>query len=417
MIRLHTLTTQISVLISFYQDLDFLEVVIERVAWADEILILDGPFEFAIPTFSLFQDEGLHGPARATQDCIARLRARYGEKISYCFSVYANEHSKRVRGYDLCKHNLVLLVDADELIDVDLPQLQRFVDSDAGAGYWRCINIALNGFATAKKKHIDANPTGGYPWGGKFFAFKKTHIDAVRHLDYLWLVGVNQGQKDARLIYRTPVGIGYHLTGLRGSKGQVTKFAFYTALSAHSTGRPLNIAKSCQHYLSEGVISKEQVGEIFARSLKPCLGLPAGSALLPPELPVESLNPVFRNIVQEFSRPFVTHFTSRVLPGVPCLMLVERNVTDLCFEVDCPCNYRVTSEILRLGRPVGTELAKWEGDFDTARPRNVEIDLSPVENQEDIGHIVDFTIWLKRDPKQGTVSPRGLPTFFMRATK
>jgi hypothetical protein len=218
-------------------------------------------------------------------------------------------------------------------------------------------------------------------------------------------------------MFRTPLGLGYHLTGLRGPKGQVTKFAFYTALAAQSTGSPTKIEQLYKRYLSEKVVTKEVAGEIFARSLKPCLGLPRGSALLRAELPAESLNPAFREIVQEFSRPFISHFTSRMIPGVPCLMLIDRGMTELCIEVDVPCSYRVTSEILRLGRPVGTEVVEWKGNFDTARANSVRIDMSPVEGEDDIGYLVDFTIWLKGDPKQGADSPPGLPTFTMRATK
>jgi hypothetical protein len=95
-------------------------------------------------------------------------------------------------------------------------------------------------------------------------------------------------------------------------------------------------------------------------------------------------------------------------------MLVDRKVTKLYFEVDFPCHYRVTSEVIRLGRPVGTELAEREGHFDPGRATNAEIDLPPVEGGDDIGYLVDFTIWLKMDPKQDAVFPPRLPTFTMR---
>jgi hypothetical protein len=36
----------VSVVIQFFEDFDFIERVVERLAWVDEIVVNDGPFQF-----------------------------------------------------------------------------------------------------------------------------------------------------------------------------------------------------------------------------------------------------------------------------------------------------------------------------------------------------------------------------------
>ena len=55
-------------------------------------------------------------------------------------------------------------------------------------------------------------------------------MSASDHLNYLWLVGVEQKPVDPSWIDPRPLAHVYHLTACRSPLGQEAKMSFYTAL-------------------------------------------------------------------------------------------------------------------------------------------------------------------------------------------
>lgn len=206
---------KISAALSFFGDFDHLEDCLGRIApHVDQIVLLDGAFAYARP---LLEALGLDGEAEDPR--LHPLIERFA--IKYERGHFADEAEKRIRLYELCDGDLVLLVDADEvLVDWSPAALRAFVASQAVAAPCLLHNQCRGGLQI------------GAP-GLKYVLFKKRDVSARDHLNYTWLVGVEQRVPDPARLARRAVGRMLHYTLRRSLQGNIVKYAFYVSLWKH----------------------------------------------------------------------------------------------------------------------------------------------------------------------------------------
>jgi len=270
---------KISVAICIYNDFDFIEECVDRVYdLADEIVILDGPYDYCVPMLGYF---GLyyHGLPEALRK-IAAL-----PKVRYEFGTFENERSKRIALYNMCQFDVVMLLDSDELItDIDRDELENFYQSD------KKVACALF------NNHVRSNYLIHEP-GKKFIFFKRSDISAEEHLNHTWLVGVDQAQPDIGLRYNPPVMTVAHLTLMRSPYFNVVKYCFYTRLYYYRREMHDQLEKLFGHpfeALAKKGLGPDEIKDIFRRSLPALINFPADTPVF--EVAVASMDSRFDQV-------------------------------------------------------------------------------------------------------------------------
>ncbi|MGR8933322.1 MAG: WcbI family polysaccharide biosynthesis putative acetyltransferase [Gammaproteobacteria bacterium] len=243
---------KISVAMIVYNDFDFIADCIEKVYnFADEIIIVDGPYEYCTPIMKKF---GLYYDG--IPDALAEIVKL--EKVKYFHKAFGNEKEKRVFLYNQCSYDIVMLLDADEIItSIDQDQIDSFINSDKSVASFTFLNM------------IRVNCIFGEPTK-KYIVFKKNNISAEEHLDYTWLIGVNQNPPDRNKMFDVPLGRICHLTLMRSKYGSIVKYCFYTRLYYYTRGLFNDIDKLFGYKLnSEAIaaIDPEDLKEIFVHSM------------------------------------------------------------------------------------------------------------------------------------------------------
>jgi hypothetical protein len=255
----------ISVYIQLYHDLDFLDDILKLIDNnVDEIIIVDGPFNYCLDFLkkvNLFYEEN-NKPERL-QNII-----KNNPKIKYYYNIWNNEKEKRIFGYEKCNNDIVLLVDSDEFFVFNNLEISKFIKSDK--------NVA--GFKINNMNRININFENECV---KYIMFKKSHINALQHLSYTWLIGVKDLEpKNINYMNITSfMGTIYHQTLNRTKFNNIIKFIFYTKLHNHLNNNPTtNIG--C--YNIELILEKLDVNEllnIFYHSAQEFIGVPKNKIL------------------------------------------------------------------------------------------------------------------------------------------
>jgi tetratricopeptide (TPR) repeat protein len=261
---------KISVAICIYNDFDFIEECIGRVYdLADEIVILDGPYGYCEPMLKYF-DLYYSDPPDALRK-ISGLR-----KVRYEFGMFENEKSKRVALYQMCNSDVVMLLDSDELIvDIHRDELERFFQSDK--------KVACSSFNNLVRSNcLSEKPTR------KFIFFKRQDISAEEHLNYTWLVGVDQVEPNREFMYLPPVTEMAHLTLMRSPYFNMVKYCFYSRLYYYSRGMHDQLNKLFGRpfeALSNKGLSPNEIKEIFRRSYSALINFSVETPLFKIALP------------------------------------------------------------------------------------------------------------------------------------
>ena len=217
---------KISAYTILYYDFQFYEDIIKSIYdFVDEIIIVDGPYSYAIDTlkkFNLFYDEN-NKPEE-----INNIIKKYS-KVKYTYVVCDNEEEKRQIGYNKCSNDLVLLVDTDEFLNIHIDKLNNFInDRNKFVG---CVDIYnMCDFNINYNKMVQ-----------KYIIFKKKRISALDHLNYLWLVGCNTKDKITDYMSFLPCGTMYHQTLNRMKKNNIVKFIFYVLLYRKNNNNHFNL--------------------------------------------------------------------------------------------------------------------------------------------------------------------------------
>lgn len=314
---------KISALINYYNDLAFLRLLDEcgQLDIYDEIVLVDGPYEYVrehpfLGLTTCYLDDYNWG-----RDFIAR------KEIKYIKNIWKNEEEKRVSAYETCSHNIVVLHDTDEFYKFDEIELDTFLKSDKGVAFFVCQNLCLDGYHFSKEIVTNIK---NFPL--KAFIFKKDLIDSSSHLDYLWLVGVKQNEKNLNMLYMQPVALGYHFTQMRDLAGQTQKFSFYTSLygSIHSDlNKKSQIINSLTKLVTDKALSGDDAQAIYLR------GNPAFSGLMRPDdgyitqqrvIFSDCLEAVCETISKRRYR-FKSNAVYKLVNGWPCYFILEKDIT------------------------------------------------------------------------------------------
>jgi len=252
---------KISCYISFYNDLDFLEDILDGINnYMNEIVIIDGPYEYCVEklkNFNLYYDEN------SKPEKLTIILDKYKDKVKYYYSHWKDEKEKRIFGYDKCTNEIVILVDSDEFYYIENDKLQNFIlDSKYAVAGFKIYNMSRHNtyFELAHKNIV----------------FKKSKINSYQHLSYTWLVGVDDKEpQKIGLISNNFIGTIYHQTLNRSKYGNIIKYIFYISLYNYKNKLALN--KLIGHYdigqLSENLTLSE-IHTIFSKSMIELINLP-----------------------------------------------------------------------------------------------------------------------------------------------
>ena len=201
--------------IVLYSDYDFLEILLELLDKVmDEIVIVDGPYNYCVPTLNklnLYYNE-INSPIKSFLN-------KYISKIKYFYKHFEDEKEKRMFGYNQCTGDIVLLADTDELYLINNESINDFYNSDKSVIAFDIYNMCRFNVA------ID-------PKSKKYIMFKRKNINALEHLSYTWLVGVDGLlPKNMQLMeINNIIGTVLHQTLNRKKLFSIIKFIFYTRL-------------------------------------------------------------------------------------------------------------------------------------------------------------------------------------------
>jgi hypothetical protein len=261
---------KVSVALCIYNDFDFIQDCVKRVYdFAEEIVILDGPYEYCEPmlkNFGLYY-ENCPGPLKA----ISNL-----PKVRYEYVKFKNEKEKRLYLYEMCTHDIVMLLDSDEIIiDIKPLEVKRFFESNKSVAYSTFYNLA-------RRDCIVGLPTK------KYIFFKRNEISALEHLNYTWLVGVQQDEPDRKKMYDISIMDIAHLTLMRSPFFNMVKFCFYTRLYFYTKGMFDQLDKLFGISFSDirlKELTPVNVQDIFRKSIPALVNFPLEAPLIKCILP------------------------------------------------------------------------------------------------------------------------------------
>ena len=250
--------------ISFYNDLDFLEHILEGIhTYMNEIVIVDGPFNYCIDNLKSFN---LYYNEENKPDRLTVLLDKYKDKIKYYYKHWENEKEKRMFGYEMCTTDLVMLVDSDEFYYIDGNKLKSFIESNYGVVGFEIYNMNRHNVY--------------FDHAHKNIVFKKSMINSHQHLSYTWLVGVDGLEKQkAQLICNNLIGIIYHQTLNRSKEGNIIKYIFYISLYNETHKLPHN--RIMNYEISEllNYVSIDEIKTMFSNTKIELINLPSSKKL------------------------------------------------------------------------------------------------------------------------------------------
>lgn len=215
-------TPTIAALINYFNDEDMLRWQLDEgfLEGYDRIYIWDGPYSYvnAMPLFPTAE--------RLDETDLGR-RLLADSRVVYNHSIWKDEGEKRIDAYCRITEDIIVLHDTDEFLRLDSEYFKRFWCSAATVASVLIENIYAGGIAAATE-HYSGETLKNLP--SKWIIFKRAEISAERHIDYIWLVGVDQKPLDETILHSEPLAHTYHLTGCRNKRGQSNKLSFYMAL-------------------------------------------------------------------------------------------------------------------------------------------------------------------------------------------
>ena len=249
---------KISVYTILYYDLQFYEDIIKNLYdIVDEFIIIDGPYSYAIDTltkFNLFYTED------NKPNLLNQLIQKYS-KIKYKYVICDTEEEKRMIGYNMCSNNLVLLVDTDEFLFIDVNKLNTFINKEK---FVCCANIY-----NMCDYNINFNKLTQ-----KYILFKKNKISALEHLNYTWLIGCKQTQKNINYMSGDNFGLIYHFTLNRNKQNNIVKFIFYVLLYNKINNKNLNLIDKYSNVELINILTIDEILNIFIHLKQDRINIP-----------------------------------------------------------------------------------------------------------------------------------------------
>ncbi|SEQ34270.1 hypothetical protein SAMN04488038_105290 [Solimonas aquatica] len=337
-----------SAYLNYFNDLAMLAMLDSsgQLADYDELVIVDGPYRYNNLMLS-----GSRAPYLDETPFGRGFLKNHAARIQYRKGEWADEREKRIAAYELCSHEIIVSHDSDEIYAWNEAEFSRFVAGAAGVAYFECQNLCLDGYVFSPEK-LAERPL--FP--RKAFAFKKSRIGPAQHLDYLWLVGVNQQAADPQQNHAAVLADGYHFTQMRDREGQTQKYVFYTALDASRHERPFvkRVAGELGEKLQSGVLNAEEAAEIFLLGLEGFAGLPpagAGQRLYPRKLLPALEVTLNRTAVARRRFDFRRGYT--LLSGYPLIAFLPPDAPPLrCRSLSGPVDFELSETPVYLGEEI-----------------------------------------------------------------
>ncbi len=404
----------VSVVIQFFEDFDFIERVVERLAWVDEIVVNDGPFQFTRELLEPLVGRDLELPSPRAAGLFALLARRLGVPINYHHGVFAGEREKRIHGYGLATGDVVLSVDADELLLLDRQAVEHFWASPAAVASFDCVNFTYLNLVCGK--------AGSPLVARKPFAFKRGAISAERHLDYLWLVGVEQAAVASEDFLPEALCGGAHLTTVRSAYGASIKFGFYNCLYFHLHGeRGLEGSfLAARQFFARGRFDGEAQAEVYGRAMADAIGFPNEQRFRRAEGP--EVPPAILHVAEEAcaaynnNRPH-RNLNGRLVPGVPLYALMAAgSALRVSLAIAGEARLRVLPLLvdgppLDLGQPALEQ--RWRAE--ALQPHAVPLDAGDVAaGGERIGDLVELLVWSGEDATAAWAEASLAPPFSLQ---
>lgn len=403
----------VSVVIQFFEDFDFIERVVERLAWADEIVVNDGPFLFTQDLLEPLVGRDLARPSARAVHLFNHLSSRLGVPIHYHYGLFEAEQQKRIHGYGLAQADVVLSVDADELLLLDRAVVERFWESEASVASFDCVNFTYLNLLCGK--------SGSPLVARKPFAFKRAAISAEHHLNYLWLVGVDQAVVSTQDFLPEALCGGAHLTTVRSSYGASIKFGFYSCLyfQMHGGESLQGNFLEASDYFANGHFSSTSQASVYSRAIPDAMGFPNQQIfrVADPDHVPEAILALANEACASFNQ-HLPHdvISSSILPGVPVYALMRVGQTlSVSLSIGGHARVRVMPLVengtpLDLSQP-GLELV-WQAE--PLRPRDLEMaSVSPEAGDVPIGQLIELVVWTGAEIKQSWAQASLTPTFSM----
>ena len=211
-------------------DDDFLEQAIDSVInHVEELVFVDGAYKWVAP---FFRASGLD-PERSWQRTHDIL-AKYGSKVRYFSGLWDDELHKRAFGYDQCLHDVIIRIDADDVLEFDDALYEDFLKSRKGVAHME-YPYMLTPNQQRLKTNLATTP-------GQCAIFKAGHFRTpLQHCSYLWLVLTEEERARCQplvqdYIYEPSVIRTAHLTALRTPRTSVNRSRFYNLQYVRITG-------------------------------------------------------------------------------------------------------------------------------------------------------------------------------------
>jgi hypothetical protein len=383
----------VSVVVQFFEDFDFIERVLERLSWVDEIVINDGPFTYTRELLEPLTGRDLDQPSPRAAGLFALLSRRLGVAIRYHHGAFAGEREKRIHGYELAGGDVVLSVDADELLLLEREAVEAFWASEAVVASFDCVNFT----------HLNllCGRTGSPPVARKPFAFKRAAITAEHHLNYLWLVGVKQAAVASQDFLPEALCGGAHLTTVRSPYGASIKFGFYNCLYFHMHGDAglQGSFKAARDFFAKGTFSREAQAEVYGRAMAEAIGFPNEQIFRRADMP--TVPEAVRQLAAETSEPHnqaLPHrlLNGRLVPGVPLYALMEAG-SALRVSISIAGKARLRLMPLTLNGPpldLGQPTLEQSWTAEALNPKELLLGEGQIEpTGEQIGDLVELVVW------------------------
>jgi hypothetical protein len=288
-------------LVNYFNDIDMLEIQFHSGQFDqyDKIYIWDGPYSYT-QTVDFMQINSPKLPETSLGKKILE-----DERFVYFYKEWNDEAEKRVSAYEAIQEDIIFIHDTDEFFNYKKEELELFIASDKSVGFFYCQNLYFNGVhATPIFYFVDT-------WNKmphKGFAFKKNDVESAEHLNYLWLVGVEQQPISEEKKYKTPLANVYHFTGMRSKAGQIQKFIFYSSLHDKQLTQKNNISLSLSDLIRKGIINKSEALNIFLNSIPGFGGIHSGvinnseEIIMGRRVPLDDLENVFTDVLSALSK-------------------------------------------------------------------------------------------------------------------
>lgn len=382
----------VSVVIQFFEDFDFIERVVERLGWVDEIVVNDGPFAFTRELLEPLVGRDLAQPSPRAAGLFALLSRRLGVPIHYHHGVFAGEREKRIHGFGLASGDVVLSVDADELLLLEREAVEHFWASAAVVASFDCVNFTYLNLVCGK--------AGSPLVARKPFAFKRTAITAEHHLDYLWLVGVEQAAVASEDFLPEALCGGAHLTTVRSAYGASIKFGFYNCLyfQLHGERGLEGSFLAARQFFAKGSFDAAAQAEVYGRAMADAIGFPNEQLFRRAEAP--EVPEAIRHVAEEACAPFnhsLPHrrLNGRLVPGVPLYALMAAGST---LRVSLAISGEARLRVLPLlvdGPPVdlGQPALEQHWRAEALQTHEVTLEAGAAEGGDRIGNLVELLVW------------------------